>query len=153
MKKLFLLLTTASMLFTADISFGQSTDEIEWLNQIDKKQVVSYGDAVNLFMYQLGKKPSTFENDSARLISEGFGLEGYSQDTPLSRGMIAKMTARYLDLGGSFIYLFLKTERYAWKACVANGIFPEDSSSNDEMNGPAMLETFSKISEIKGGKK
>ncbi len=153
MKKLLLLLAAAGMLFAASASFGQSTNEIEWLGQIDKKQTVTYGDAVDMFMFQTGKKPSSFENDSAALVSDGFGLAGYTQESPLTRGMLAKMTAKYLDLGGSFMYIFLKTERYAWKACIANGIFPEEGSSTDKMSGAAMLEVFSKISDIKGGEK
>ena len=90
MKKLLLLLAAAGMLLDASASFGQSTNEIEWLGQIDKKQGVTYGDAVDMFMYQTGKKPSIFESSSAALISDGIGLEGYAQDSPLTRGMLAK---------------------------------------------------------------
>jgi len=154
MKKIYLFLTAASaVFFLAGTIYAQNTGEIEWLAQIDKKPAVTYNDAVNLFVYQTGKNPSTFEQDSTALASEGIALQGYNGDTPLTKGMLSKMTAGYLKLEGSLMYNFFKTERYAFKACIANGIFKEDGSQYDRLSGPAMIEVFSKINEIRGEQK
>jgi len=154
MKKLCLMLTAfAAAFLMAGTSYGQNTGEIEWLSQLDKKTVVSYNDAVSLFIFQLGKKSSTFEQDSALLISQGIGLDGYTKDSLLTKGMLSKMTAKYLNLSGSLMYLIFNSERYAFKACIAKGIFTEDGSDYDKLSGSAMIETFSRISEIKGEQK
>mgnify|MGYP001408572993 CR=1 FL=1 len=133
--------------------YSQNAGEIEWLSGIDKKTTVTYGDAVALFVMQIGKNSSGFDNNQSALAAEGIALDGYTQDSRLTKGMLSKMTAKYLKLGGSFMYLILKTERYSYKVCVANGIFTEDGSSNDLMSGPGMIEVFSKISDIKGESK
>jgi len=152
MKKLFLMLIAAAFLLISPL-YSQVTSEIDWLNQIDKKQNVTYGDAVNLFMFQLGKNPSSFEKDTEILLSEGIGLAGYTQDEILTKGMLSKMTAEYLDLGGSLMYLIFGSERYAFKACIAYGFFTPDGSSTDKLSGPGMIEVFSRISEFKGEQK
>lgn len=154
MKKYFLSVAfVAVFFFITGTAYAQKTNEIDWLGQIDRKTAVTYGDAVTLFIFQLGKNPSTFEKDSADLDSAGIGLQGYNEGDVLTKGMLSKMTARYLDLDGSFMYLIFGTERYAFKVCVANGFFYEDGSSSDILSGPAMIEVFSKISEIKGEQK
>ena len=153
MKKLFI--TAGAVLITALLAlsgYSQNSDEIGWLGEIDKKQVVTYGDALKLFMLQSGRKPSTFEKNQGDLASEGIALSGYSEDDELTKGMLSKMTAVYLDLGGSLMYMIFGTERYAFRACMANGIFGQDGSENDRLSGPEMIEAFSKISEIRGEK-
>lgn len=154
MKKIsFLLAAAAAVFFLAGNVFAQNAGEIDWLAQVDKKPAVTYSDAVSLFIFQIGKKPSTFENDTAVLASEGIALEGYSEDTILSKGMLSKMTAVYLKLDGSLMYQFFKTERYAFKACIANGIFTENGSQYDMLSGAAMIEVFSKTNELRGEQK
>lgn len=153
MKKLFMILTVLAILLQTDSSFSQGIGEIELLNQLDKKMTASYGDAVSLFMFQKGKNPSTFEQDSSALLSEGIGLNGYNQDSTLTKGMLSKMTAEHLKLSGSFMYLIFSSERYAFKVCVANEIFTPDGSNSDKLTGPEVLEVFSKISELKGEQK
>ncbi len=154
MKKIYLLLAaSAAFLFLAINSFAQNAGEIEFLAQIDKKQTVTYSDAVTLFIFQIGKNPSGFENDSTLLNSEGIALKDYNADSILTKGMISKMTASYLKLEGSLMYRFIKTERYAFKACQANSIFSENGSQYDRLNGPALIEVFTKISELRGEQK
>ena len=152
MKKLLITAGFAVFLISLAVTgFSQNAGEIEWLSGIDKKETVTYGDAAALFVMQIGNNSSTFDNNQSTLSSEGIALEGYSGESRLTKGMLSKMTAKYLKLGGSFMYHILGTERYAYKVCVANGIFTENGSSNDIMSGPGMIEVFSKISDIKGG--
>ena len=153
MKKLFI--TAGAVLMTALLAlsgYSQNSDEIGWLGEIDKKEAVTYGDALKLFMLQSGRKPSTFEKNQGDLAAEGIALDGYSEEDELTKGMLSKMTAVYLDLGGSLMYMIFGTERYAFRACMANGIFGQDGSENDRLSGPEMIEAFSKISEIRGEK-
>jgi len=154
MKKLLITAGAVVIIAVAAITgYSQNAGEVEWLSGIDKKAAVTYGDAAAFFVMQIGKSSSGFDNNQSALAAEGIALQGYSEESILTKGMLSKMTAKYLKLGGSFMYLIFKTERYAYKVCVANGIFTEDGSSNDVMSGPGMIEAFSKISDIKGESK
>ncbi len=153
MKKLVLILTALSVCLITVFSYSQSTVEIEWLSQLDKKPAASYGDAVSFFMNQLNKPSSGFEQDSAVLSSSDIALNGYSKDSILTKGILSKMTAKHLKLNGSLMYIITGFERYAFKACIAEGIFSEDGSESDIISGPALIEVFSKISEHMEGQK
>ena len=95
-----LVLILAAMSVSA---FSQDISLITMMNDLDKKQTAAYSDAEKLFSAQ------TKENLSL----------GYESDKPLTRGMVAKMTAKYLDLRGSLLYNIFGTERYAVRACIA----------------------------------
>ncbi len=138
-----------SALFTfilSTVSFAQDVSQIEFLSLLDKKQTATYGDAIRLFALQEGKK------SAEALTGTGIELGGYSQGDTLTRGMLAKMTAHYLDLGGSLMYLIFGTERYAYRACIAYGIMRGGGSENDIISGPELVEVMGKISDMKGGK-
>lgn len=153
MKKIVLMLTALTVFLTSVFSYSQNAVEIEWLSQLDKKSAASYGDAVTLFMYQLNKPSSGFEQDSATLSSEGIALRSYSRESFLTKGMLSKMTSVYLKLSGSLMYNITGFERYAFKACIAEGIFSDEGSESDIVSGPVLIEVFSKISESMGGQK
>jgi len=154
MKKLLIMLGAAVITVVLAVSsYSQNTNELEWLGGIDKKQIATYGDAVNMFVLQIGGKASTFDNNQNTLKAEGISLEGYSESSELTKGMLSKMTARYLKLSRSVMYLIIDSERYAYKACRADGIFSADGSENDKMSGPELIEVFSKISDKRGESK
>lgn len=60
------------------------------------------------------------------------------------------MTAKYLDLKGSFMYNLFGTERYALKACIAEDIMDADSSGSDLMSGADLIEVLGRIALVKG---
>lgn len=153
MKKIVLMLTILSVCLITVFSYSQNAVEIDWLSQLDKKPAASYGDAVSFFMYQLNKPSSGFEQDSAILSSSGIALNGYNKDSILTKGMVSKMTAEYLNLNRSLLFIITGFERYAFKACIADGIFPEEGSESDIVSGPALIEVFSKISDRTEGEK
>jgi hypothetical protein len=134
-------------------SFSQDTSQIAFLSELDNKTTATYGDALTLFRFQTGaivpKAGAAVPKKKAPVTAgnEIFMLSGYSESDTLTRGMAALMTAKYLDLGGSFMYLIFGTERYAYRACIANGIM----ISEGIISGPELLELFSKIDEYKGG--
>jgi hypothetical protein len=121
--------------------YGQDMTQLGFLSELDNKKTVTYGDAVSMFKIQTGVAVSKKKGSG----DESFLLKGYGQSAPLTRGMAALMTAQYLDLGGSFMYLVFGSERYAYRACIANEIMASDGSENDIMNGPELIELFSKI--------
>ena len=150
MKKIrILLITFIAILSLTGISFSQDITQVTFLSELDNKNIATYGDALIMFKLQSGSTvPSKGKKTSA---NESYALKGYTESETLTKGMASLMTARYLDLGGSFMYMILDIERYAYKACIANRIFSADGSENDKMSGPELIELFSKISDMKGG--
>ncbi|HPS57887.1 MAG TPA: hypothetical protein PK514_07250 [Spirochaetota bacterium] len=112
--------------------FSQSS--IEKISDIDRKVTATYGDAVTLFKAETKKDVSL----------------NYKNDEPLTRGMVALMTAKYLDLKGSFMYNIFGSQRYAVKACIAEDLMDADSSANDLMSGPELIEVLAKIAQRNG---
>lgn len=139
------------VLFFCISAFAQDLNQLEWLNDLDSKSTATYGDAVKIFAMQTSGRSSSFKADSSLLEKSGIALDGYSESENLSRGMLAKMTARYLDLGGSLMYMISGAERYAFRACVAEGIMRGDGSENDVISGPELVEILGRVSEIRGG--
>lgn len=149
MKKLLTIMAMLSVISVSEVTFPQDVTQVTFLNELDSKSVATYGDALIMFKLQGGSNvPAKGKYASKK---GAYSLEGYTESDPLSKGMASLMTARYLDLGGSFMYMIFDTERYAFKACVANGIFSPEGSENDPLSGPELIELFSKISDIKGG--
>jgi len=146
-KKSVMFLFIVLLSFFPVFTFSQDMTQLEFMSELDDKTAVTYGDAVKLFRYQTGIVSAKKKSSGAEI----FMLEGYSESDTLTRGMAALMTAQYLDLGGSIMYLVFGMERYAYRACIDNGIMISDGSENDILNGPELLELFSKIDEYKGG--
>lgn len=116
----------AAALFISAALFSQGIDKI---SDIDQKVTATYGDAIALFKAETKKDVSL----------------NYKNDEPLTRGMVALMTAKYLDLKGSFMYNLFGSQRYAVKACIAEDLMDADSSENDLMSGAELLEVLGKI--------
>ncbi len=132
MKYILKTLVAAAMLFISAALFSQAA--IDRINDIEKKTTAAYGDAVALFKAET-KKDVYLD---------------YKNDAPLTRGMVALMTAKYLDLKGSFMYNLFGTERYALKACIAEDIMDADSSGSDLMSGADLIEVLGRIALVKG---
>jgi len=135
------------LFFTA--ASAQDIDQLNFIHSLDSKTAATYGDAVKLFTAEAGGRGGNFAAESAFLQQQGIALT-YAEDTPLTRGMAALMTARYLNLKGSFMYLIFKSERYAYRACISDSIMPADASELDKLSGPELLELMSLISGKKG---
>lgn len=124
-------------------SYSQQISQAEFLSELDQKASATYEDALALFKFQ---------SEAEKSNKADFSLQGYDKNDLLTKGMASLMTARYLDLDGSFLYLIFGTERYAYKACVSNNLFSKNGSENDKMTGLELIELFSRISDIKGDK-
>jgi hypothetical protein len=149
--KIFFVVIISVLIFSGifNIGFSQDATQINFINELDSKVSVTYGDALIMFRLQSGSSKTV--KSAASSAEDPFSLKGYTEAAPLNKGMASLMTAKYLKLGGSFMYMIIGTERYAYKACIANGIFSGDGSENDKMTGPELIELFTKISDLKGG--
>ena len=133
---------TVNILLLAVLSsagIAQDVSQIMFINKLDEKSAANYGDALRMFEFQ-GRE------------SDSYMLKGYKSETRLTKGMVSLMTARYLQLKKSFMYKIFNTERYAYRACIADKFFGIDGSENDLMSGSELIELFAKINEFKRGR-
>lgn len=148
MKKLkYIICIAAISMLTLNV-FSQQKTQAEFLSELDNKKTATYGDALTLFKLQSGSKNTTKENVEIK----NYSLQNYDDGAPLTTGMASLMTAKYLDLRGSFLYMVFGTERYAYKACISSNLLNQNGSENDKMSGPELIELFSRISDIKEDK-
>jgi hypothetical protein len=134
-------------------TFGFS-QEMNFINNLAEKKSVTFGDAVTMYIYTLGKAPAGFNADVATL--KGMNLlkaKQYEKEKPLRRGMLALMVARHLKLKGSLLYLMFDTRRYAHRACVAEKIMDVNTSEFDKISGDELLEVMAIVSDRMEGKR
>lgn len=142
-------LTVLFTLLFFSTAYTQDMGQLDFIHSLDSKASATYGDAVKLFTASSGGRAGSFSSESAWLNEKGIALD-YSEDARLTRGMAALMTAKYLNLKGSFMYLLFNSERYAYRACIADSLMPGDASELDILSGPELLELMSLISDRKG---
>ena len=87
------------LLLMPAIIFSQEINQIEWLSQLDSKAIATFGDGKKLFYMTF---PEFSEKHKASPMDE---LNKYSDNSPLTRGMIAAIIARELNLKGSLFYM------------------------------------------------
>ena len=127
--------TETDQVISTDI--GQDVLQIMFINELDRKSVATYGDALRMFKFQTG-------------TSDSYLLNSYQDDSKLTRGMVSLMIARHLKLNKSLMYRLFEIERYAYKECMAEKFFGKPGKENDLMSGPQLIELFGKIDEFKG---
>jgi len=136
------------ILFTINI-FPQGMKNIAFINELADRDEVTLGHAVRFFLLTVGAKTQSFERNIRTLnrygIMEGITIE---KDKPLSRGTLALMIARYLDLKGSLLYITFNIGRYAYRACVAEGIMHYSGSEWDLISGGELIEIMSIVSNV-----
>ena len=118
--------------------FTQDMQQIMLIIELEGKSVTTYGDALRMFGFQ------------AETSSGSYRLKGYNDYSKLTKGMVSLMAAKYLYLKKSLLYRIIETERYAYRACVAEKLFSADGSENDLMSGPELIEFFAKVGEFRG---
>jgi len=134
-------------------TFG-SGQEMNFINDLAEKKSVTFGDAVTMYIYTLGRAPAGFNADVAAL--KGMKLlkaKQYEKEKPLRRGMLSLMVARHLKLKGSLLYLMFDTRRYAHRACVAEKIMDVSTGEFDLISGDELLEVMAIVSDRMEGKR
>jgi hypothetical protein len=160
-KMKFRLLIVVLLLATVPLSAQRSRrgdttiKNVTFVHEISEKDAVSFGDTVRFLVLILGKEPTnTLASDLDILKSAGItaGLN-YAENISIKKGMLALILADYLKLGDSLFYMIFKTQRYAFTACIANGIMDYDASEYDSVSGGELIEIMSKVSERASGGK
>lgn len=134
---------------------GDTVKNVTFVHEIAEKDAVNFGDTVRFLVLILGKEPTnTLASDLAILKGAGItaGLQ-HAESIPMKKGMLALILADYLKLGDSLFYMIFKTQRYAFTACIANGIMDYDASEYDSVSGGELIEIMSKVSERASGGK
>ncbi|MFH0975302.1 MAG: hypothetical protein V1874_05905 [Spirochaetota bacterium] len=151
MKKILLYIISACILTSSQLS-AQNLQSIEFINNVADKDKALYADGINFFMLVTGKKIQSFEENIRVLNREGIttGIT-LTKNSPLRRGALALMLARYLRLGDSLFYKIFGTERYAYRACAANKLMSYDGSEWETLSGGELIEIMTNVSELTGG--
>jgi hypothetical protein len=150
-----LLLVTIPLFAQRSRRGDQTIKNVTFVHEIAEKDAVSFGDAVRFLVLILGKEPTnTLAGDLNILKGAGItaGLN-YTENISMKKGMLALIIADYLKLGDSLFYMIFKTQRYAFRACIANDIMDYDASEYDSISGGELIEIMSKVSERASGGK
>jgi len=132
--------------------FAQNIANIDFINIVADKEKTTFDEGIHFFLMTAGKKIQSFEENMKVLNREGItsGIN-FTKDSPLRRGVLAQMIARYLKLGDSLMYMIFGTERYAYRICAANNIMTYEGSEWDTLSGGELVEIMTKVSELTGG--
>ncbi len=158
MKKILTAVSAFLFLLCGALSAG-NLESLSYINSLDSKKQAKVSDAVKMFLLETGAGLPSGSPDCKALERKGIKCASeYNKrgNEVLRKGTLALFSAQYLDLGDSVIYNLLnafsiQSERYALTACTAAGIMPADSSTDDEISGPELIQVMSRVSEIKGG--
>ena len=127
------------LVIVSTTGIAQDISQVMFINELDRKETATYGDALRLLKFQIGIiSDSDFDS---------YFFKGYHYDMELTKGKAARIVAWYLRLKQSLMYNIFKTERYAYRACVAEKFFSTDGSENDLMSGSELIELFSRVNE------
>jgi hypothetical protein len=115
---------------------AQETDEVGFLDALGKKSAASISDAQTLFKMVLEKKytPSAAVED---------------KNSSVKKGYIAYLVAGNLGLTDSLLFNLSRSQRYAFRVCVAHKLMNADGSENDMMSGEELIEFLRLASEYK----
>jgi hypothetical protein len=131
-------------------AFSQGFGSLEFVNSLGDKKQVTYGEAVDFFIYILGGYPTNFQANIQYLNKAGITQDIiYQANNPLRRGTISLMLVRHLKLTDSLFYRMFKTQRYAFRVCIAKGIMDADGSERDILSGEELIEIMSRALEKK----
>ena len=133
-------------------AYPQSMSVLNYVNELGNREQASFGDIVKLIVLDMGEKTLGFESDFSVLCARNKIAFGYNlyENTPLRKGVAARLIARYLSLTDSLMYVIFGTERYAFRACVAAGIMIADGSEWDYVSGDELLEIMRRVAVISG---
>ena len=141
------------LFFSINLS-AQNIKQIIYINNLGDKKTATFEDAVNFFVISLNGNPAGFKGNINSLKKVKIIIdEKYGPNDKLRRGMVAIMIARYMKLDNSLFYLIFKTERYAFRACVAKKIMQNDQSEWDILSGEELIEIMAIVDEVRGVEK
>ncbi|HPJ40096.1 MAG TPA: hypothetical protein PLT75_16775 [Spirochaetota bacterium] len=148
-----ILIPVVIMLLLTPLLYAQNMQQLQFIHQLADKQEATFNDAVTFMTIAIGLEPKDFSTNlqilKNRNIARGMS---YNAVDPIRRGALSLMIARYLDLSDSLLYLIFGTERYAFRACVADGIMSNEGSEWDRLSGGELIEIMNIAIERAGGR-
>lgn len=130
---------------------AQDMQQMQFIHLLADKPAASFSDAVTFMTIAAGMQPKDFNFNlqvlKNRRIARGMD---YHAAAPLRRGALSLMIARHLDLSDSLLYMVFGTGRYAYRACVAEGIMDHEGSEWDILSGGELIEIMNKTIERAG---
>lgn len=157
MKKYLLIIASVILLLPLSWAMPQETGNITFINGLADRNQVTFSEGVRFFVMVTERKTLDFnqslnELKSKNIIDKDTEIDGKS---PLRKGDLAMMIANKLDLNDSLLFKIFKINRYAFRACAAEGIMHYDGNEYDTMTGGELIEIMTAVSEYnesKGGK-
>lgn len=151
--RIFAVFCTLIFLFSVVQLSAQDISNLTFINELADRKSVTFEEAVRFFVLATGERPGNFKKN-IRILQTKDLLKDIDEkkDSKLRRGVISLMISSYLDLKDSLLYKFFKTERYAFRACVANGIMHYNGSEWDIIGGGELIEIMDRVTEMSGGK-
>ncbi len=139
-------------LFIVSAAGAQDMGSLTFIENLGNKKTATFGDAVSFYMLTLDKNSQGFTQDLRTLKKKGIAAGyNYNKGDALRKGVIARMVARHLNLKDSLWYFIFKTERYAYRACVAAELLPPRGSEWDSISGEELIELMRRVGERSGG--
>jgi hypothetical protein len=130
---------------------AQDMQQIQFIHLLADKPAASFSDAVTFMTIAAGVQPKDFTFNLQFLKNRNIarGID-YPAPAPLRRGTLSLMIARHLGLSDSLLYMVFGTGRYAFRACVAEGIMDHEGSEWDILSGGELIEIMNKTIERAG---
>ncbi len=137
---------------TEKLSGNDLDSQMEFWHSLAERHVTSNDEAFHgLLLYVDGKDDSAdYAQRVATLKSRGMLPAGFSGPAhqAVDRGVLAVGIVKVLDLkGGLFLHLFPKSERYAVRELVFDGVYPS-SSPNQTFSGTEFVGVVGKMEDF-----
>ena len=133
---------------------AQNLGSLNYINELGDREAATYGDAVKFFMMIQNRDQGSFQENLAALSKSGITKGIRSGETSLlDRGTLSLMAARYLDLKDSLFYLITGSGRYAFRACIEEGLMDAEAGEWDVVSGEELIETMARVAEKKEASK
>ncbi len=126
---------------------AQNLGNLGFINELGDREAATFGDAVAFFVLMENKSPGSFEANLRALQQSGLadGIR-LGEQALLDKGTLSLMVARYLDIKDNLLYLISRAGRYAFRACVEEGLMDAEAGEWDLVSGEELIETMAKVS-------
>lgn len=145
-----LIIASAILILPFSGVIPQEMSNITFINELADKNQATFSDGVRFFVMVTERKTLNY-NESLNALKEksivdkDIDLDGKS---PLRKGILAMMIANKLDLDDSLLFKIFRINRYAFRACAAEGIMDYNGNEYDTMTGGELIEIMTNVSEV-----
>jgi len=123
-----------------------SAQSIETLFELSAKSATTVADFASMSPALVEIFP---ERDDVSLLLEK-QLKRYDPAVTLTKGRASLLLARAIGLKSSLFFILMPSERSAFRAFVADGLFSNTSSTGDGMTGVEIMDLISRVAQLYG---